>query len=54
MNDFMRRIFLSVVLLAFILSLAVPYGCTNKKPEQTDSVQFYGESDFADSHAEDS
>ena len=35
----MRRIILLVVLLAFILSLAVPYGCTNKKPEQTDSIQ---------------
>ncbi len=52
MNDFMRRIILSVVLLAFILSLAVPYGCTNKKPEQTDSVQ--SDSAAADTTGEDS
>ena len=52
MNDFMRRIFLSVVLLAFILSLAVPYGCTNKKPEQTDSVQ--SDSAVTDTTGEDS
>lgn len=52
MNDFMRRIILSVVLLAFILSLAVPYGCTNKKPEQTDSIQ--SDSVVTDTAGEDS
>jgi hypothetical protein len=52
MNDFMRRIILSVVLLAFILSLAVPYGCTNKKPEQTDSIQ--SDSAVTDTTGEDS
>ena len=48
----MRRIILLVVLLAFILSLAVPYGCTNKKPEQTDSVQ--SDSAVTDTAGEDS
>ena len=52
MNDFMRRIILPVVLLAFILLLGMPYGCTNKKPEQLDTVQ--ADSAVADTSVEDS
>ncbi len=52
MNDFMRRIILPVVLLAFILLLGMPYGCTNKKPEQLDTAQ--ADSAVADTSVEDS
>ena len=52
MNGFMRKEFLSVVLLAILASMLVPYGCTEKKPERTDTLR--SDSLAADTTSEDS
>ncbi len=38
MNDFMRKRIVFVVFFLLLLMMAVPYGCTDRKPTQADTV----------------